>query len=225
MRIDIISCVPLLLNSPLEHSIIKRAQEKGLLSIAIHNLRDYTEDKHKQVDDYPYGGGPGMVLKIEPIAKCIRTLTEKRTYDHIIYLTPDGERFNQKMANRMSLATNLILFAGHYKGVDQRARDMFFTDEVSIGDYVLSGGELPALVMVDAIGRLLPGVLSDETSALMDSFQDNLLDPPIYTRPASFEEQGVPTVLLSGHKSKIEAWRENQAIEKTRKLRPDLLED
>lgn len=225
MRIDIISCVPQLLESPLAHSILKRAQDKGLLEIGIYDLRDYTQDKHRQVDDYPYGGGAGMVMKVEPIARCIRALSEERAYDEIIYLTPDGETFQQGLANSLSLAQNLLLLAGHYKGVDQRVRDRFVTREISIGDYVLSGGELPALVLVDAIGRLLPGVLSDESSALMDSFQDGLLEAPVYTRPAEFEGMKVPDVLLSGHAGAIDAWREEMALEKTRIRRPDLLEE
>ena len=225
MHIDIISCVPQLLQSPLEHSILKRAQAKSLLTIGIHDVRDYALGKHRQVDDYPYGGGAGMVMMVEPIARCIRALSTQRAYDEVIYLTPDGEGFDQSMANELSLKQNLLLLAGHYKGVDQRVRDMFITREVSIGDYVLSGGELPALILVDAIGRLLPGVLSDETSALFDSFQDQLLAPPIYTRPANFEGQEVPAVLLSGHKQRIEAWREEQSLSKTRQLRPDLLEE
>lgn len=225
MRIDIISCVPNLLYSPLEHSIMKRAQEKGLLEIHIHDLRDYAINKHKQVDDYPYGGGAGMVLMVEPVANIIRRLSGEREYDEIIYLSPDGERLDQKIANGLSLMENLILFAGHYKGLDQRARDLFITREISIGDYVLSGGELPALVLTDAIGRLIPGVLSDESSALFDSFQDNILDAPQYTRPADFEGHKVPEILLSGHAAKIEEWREDQALEKTRRRRPDLLDE
>lgn len=223
MRIDIVSCVPALMESPLAHSILKRAQNKGLLEVHIHDLRDYAEGKHRQVDDYPFGGGAGMVLKVEPVARCIRALSQERTYDEIIFLSPDGQVFDQPMANHLSLATNLLLFAGHYKGLDQRARDLFFTREISIGDYVLSGGELPALVLTDAIGRLLPGVLGDETSALTDSFQDNLLDAPVYTRPAVFEGLEVPAVLLSGHQAKIDQWREDQALEKTKQRRPDLL--
>jgi len=225
MRIDIISCVPQLMTSPLSHSILKRAQDRQLLEVHMHDLRDYSTNKHRQIDDYPYGGGAGMVLMIEPIARCIRDLQEVRTYDEVIFMTPDGETFDQPMANRMSLMQNLIILAGHYKGVDQRARDLLFTKEVSIGDYVLSGGELPALVMVDAIGRLIPGVLGDETSALSDSFQDNLLDAPIYTRPSEFEGHKVPPVLLSGSHAKIDAWRAEQSLEKTRQRRPDLLDE
>ena len=225
MRIDIVSCVPQLLKSPLEHSILKRAQEKGLLTVEIHDLRKFGLGKSKQLDDYQYGGGAGMVMRIEPIAQCIRELSSHRSYDEIIYLSPDGDRFHQGMANELSLKKNLLLLAGHYKGVDQRVRDLFVTREISIGDYVLSGGELPALVLVDALGRLLPGVLSDESSALLDSFQDQLLAPPIYTRPADFEGSKVPEVLLSGHKQRIETWREEQSLRKTRELRPDLLEN
>lgn len=224
MRIDIVSCVPDLLGSPLSHSILKRAQDKGLLEVHIHDLRDYAEGKHRQVDDYPFGGGAGMVLKVEPVAKCIRALQAEREYDEIIFLTPDGKVFDQPTANRLSLGKNLLLFAGHYKGLDQRARDLFFTMELSIGDYVLSGGELPALVVTDAIGRLLPGVLSDESSALSDSFQDQLLDAPVYTRPAEFEGHRVPDVLRSGHQAKIEEWREEMSFQKTKDRRPDLLE-
>jgi len=224
MRIDIVSCVPDLLHSPLSHSILKRAQEKGLLEVHIHDLRDYASNKYRQVDDYPYGGGAGMVLMVEPVAACIRALSAERTYDETIFLTPDGETLSQPMANQLSLQQNLLLFAGHYKGLDQRARDLFFTREISIGDYVLSGGELPALVLTDAIARLIPGVLGDESSALSDSFQDHLLEAPIYTRPASFEGHEVPEVLRSGHFAKIEAWREEQALKKTRERRPDLLD-
>ncbi len=224
MRIDIISCVPALLESPLSHSILMRARDKDLLEIHIHDLRDYTLLKHGQIDDYPYGGGAGMVLMIEPIARCVGHLKAARTYDEVIFLTPDGTPFHQRIANELSLMQNLILIAGHYKGIDQRARDLLVTREISIGDYVLSGGELPALVLTDAIGRLLPGVLGDESSALMDSFQDNLLDAPIYTRPATFEGLEVPEVLLSGHAKKISDWREEQSIEKTRLRRPDLMD-
>lgn len=223
MRIDILSCVPKLLESPLQHSILKRAQDKGLLEIHIHDIRDYATDKHRQVDDYLFGGGAGMVMKVEPIAACIRSLQRDRIYDEVIYLTPDGEQFTQATANKLSLKQNLILLAGHYKGVDQRVRDLFITKEISIGDYVLSGGELPALILVDALGRIIPGVLGDESSALMDSFQDDLLEAPIYTRPADFEGWLVPEVLLSGNSKDIEIWREEQSIEKTRLRRPDLL--
>ena len=224
MRIDIISCVPQLMESPLSHSILKRAQSFGLLEIHIHDLRDFTPYNHRQIDDYPFGGSAGMVLMVEPIARCIRALQAERTYDAVIYLTPDGQTFNQKTANRLSMTQNLILLAGHYKGIDQRVRDLFITHEISIGDYVLSGGELPALVIVDALGRLIPGVLSDETSALFDSFQDNLLDAPVYTRPAEWEGHKVPEVLTSGHAAKIAAWLEEESLKKTRERRPDLLE-
>ena len=224
MRIDIISCVPQLLSSPLSHSILQRAQDKGLLEVQVHDLRDYALGKHRQVDDYPYGGGAGMVMMVEPVANCIRSLQAERTYDEVIFLTPDGVVFNQSHANELSLRKNLILLAGHYKGLDQRARDLLITREISIGDFVLSGGELPALVVTDAIGRLIPGVLGDETSALLDSFQDGLLEAPLYTRPAEFEGMEVPEVLLSGHRAKIEHWREEQALQKTRDRRPDLME-
>lgn len=225
MRIDIISCVPNLLESPLSHSILKRAQDKGLLTVLVHDLRDYSNNKHRQIDDYPYGGGPGMVMKVEPIANCIRQLKSQRDYDEVIFLSPDGEVFNQSMANALSLYKNIILLAGHYKGIDQRARDLFVTKEVSVGDYVLSGGELPALILTDAIGRLLPGVLSDETSALSDSFQDGMLDAPVYTRPADFEGNKVPPVLISGHAKKIQEWRERESFRKTQLRRPDLLDN
>ncbi len=224
MRIDIISCVPQLLQSPLSHSIILRAQDKGLVEIVIHDLRDFSSNKQRQIDDYPYGGGAGMVMMVEPLARAVRYLQAQRQYEEVIFLTPDGEKFDQKMANTLSLHQNLMLIAGHYKGVDQRARDLLVTKEISIGDYVLSGGELPALVLTDALVRLLPGVLGDESSALFDSFQDDLLDAPIFTRPASFEGHEVPEVLLSGHQAKINDWRYEQALEKTRQLRPDLLE-
>ncbi|MFK7923574.1 MAG: tRNA (guanosine(37)-N1)-methyltransferase TrmD [Bacteroidia bacterium] len=224
MRIDIISCVPRLLESPLSHSILQRAQDKGLLTVKVHDLRDYAINKHKQVDDYPYGGGAGMVLMVEPVANCIRALQAERSYDEVIFMTPDGERFDQSMANALSLKENLIILAGHYKGLDQRARDIFITREISIGDFVLSGGELPALVLTDALGRLLPGVLGDESSALTDSFQDDLLEAPIYTRPAEFEGHEVPEILRSGNFPKIEAWREEQAFAKTQEKRPDLLQ-
>ena len=225
MHIDIISCVPELMKSPLGHSMLKRAQDKSLLSVDLHDLRDFGIGRYRQIDDYPYGGGAGMVMKIEPIAKCIRYLQEKHTYDDIIYLSPDGERLDQRLANELSLKKKLLLLAGHYKGVDQRVRDRFITREISIGDYVLSGGELPALVLIDALGRLLPGVLGNESSALFDSFQDNLLAPPIYTRPASFEGQEVPEVLLSGHQQRIDDWREEQSLQKTQQMRPDLLQE
>lgn len=225
MRIDIISCVPELLTSPLSHSIMKRAQASNLVEIHIHNLRDYTTDKHHRTDDYPFGGGAGMVMMVEPIARCIRALQAQRTYDEIIYLTPDGDSLNQSIANQLSLRQNLIMLAGHYKGIDQRARDLFVTRDISIGDYVLSGGELPALVLTDAIVRLLPGVLGDEQSALLDSFQDGLLEGALYTRPRDFEGLTVPEILLSGHEAKIQEWRHEQALAKTKARRPDILHD
>lgn len=224
MRIDIISVVPELLKSPLEHSIMKRAQEKGLLEVVVHNLRDYGLGKSRQLDDYQYGGGAGMVMMVEPVANCIDALQAERTYDEIIYMTPDGERLHQGMANQLSLYENLILLCGHYKGVDERIREHYITKDISIGDFVLSGGELPAAVLVDALGRLLPGVLNDETSALFDSFQDNLLAPPVYTRPATYNGWKVPDILLSGHDGKIEEWRYDQSLRRTQERRPDLLE-
>ncbi|MDO4727564.1 MAG: tRNA (guanosine(37)-N1)-methyltransferase TrmD [Bacteroidota bacterium] len=223
MRIDIITVVPDLLRSPFENSILKRAIEKKLVEVQIHNLRDFTNNKHKNVDDYQFGGGAGMVMMIEPIDNCITKLKSERDYDAIIYMTPDGKTLNQQMANQMSLLKNIIILCGHYKGVDQRVRDMFITHEISIGDYVLSGGELGALVLSDAIIRLLPGVLSNETSALTDSFQDNLLAPPIYTRPAEYKGMKVPDVLLSGNFAKIDQWREEMALKHTQDRRPDLL--
>lgn len=224
MRIDIITVLPELLKSPFEASILKRAIEKGLVEVHFHNLRDYTDKSYNQVDDYQFGGGAGMVLMIEPIDKCISALKEARDYDDIIYMTPDGETLNQQMANRVSLQENLIILCGHYKGVDQRVRDMFITKEISVGDYVLSGGELGAAILCDSIIRLIPGVLNNETSALTDTFQDNLLAPPIYTRPAEYKGLKVPEILLSGNFPKIEEWRENEAQKRTEKLRPDLLE-
>ncbi|MCF0063580.1 tRNA (guanosine(37)-N1)-methyltransferase TrmD [Dyadobacter chenwenxiniae] len=223
MRIDIITCVPNLLDSFFAHSILKRAQQGGFVEVMVHDIRDYSVNKHRTIDDYAFGGGAGMVLQIEPIAKCIRSLQQERDYDEIIYLTPDGELMQQHMVNQLSLKGNIIMLCGHYKGVDQRVRDMFVTKEVSIGDYVLSGGELAAAVLSDAIIRLLPGVLNDETSALTDSFQDNLLAPPVYTRPAEFEGHKVPDILMSGHEAKIEEWRYEQSIQRTRERRPDLL--
>ena len=223
MRIDILSVVPELLRSPFEVSILKRAQDAKCVEIHFHNIRDYSTNKYKQIDDYPYGGGSGMVLMIEPIAKCIKALQSEREYDAIVYMTPDGQQLNQKIANRCSLFKNMIVLCGHYKGVDQRVRDLFVTDEISIGDYVLSGGELAAAVFCDAIIRLIPGVLGNETSALTDSFQDNLLAPPIYTRPADYKGNKVPDILTSGNTPKVEEWREKQAEERTKKLRPDLL--
>ncbi|MFA7444622.1 MAG: tRNA (guanosine(37)-N1)-methyltransferase TrmD [Flavobacteriaceae bacterium] len=224
MRIDIITVLPDLLRSPFEASIMKRAIEKGLVEVHFHNLRDYATNKHKNVDDYQFGGGAGMVMQVEPIDLCISKLKSERDYDEIIYMTPDGETLNQKMANKMSMYQNIIILCGHYKGVDQRVRDHFITKEISIGDYVLSGGELGALVLSDAIIRLIPGVLSDETSALSDSFQDNLLSPPIYTRPAEYKGWKVPDILLSGNFAKIDQWREQKALEHTQNRRPDLLE-
>jgi len=224
MRIDIITVLPELLKSPFDASIMKRAIDKGLVEIHFHNLRDYTTDKRRSIDDYQFGGGAGMVMLIEPIDKCITKLKSEREYDEIIYMTPDGETLNQKMANSISLQENIIILCGHYKGVDQRVRDHFITREISIGDYVLSGGEIGAIVFCDAIIRLIPGVLSDETSALTDSFQDNLLSPPIYTRPADYNGWKVPDVLLSGHAANIDKWREEKALEHTQNRRPDLLE-
>jgi len=225
MRIDIITLLPELLQSPLNHSILKRAQVKGLVEIVVHDLRDYSSDKrHRRVDDYPFGGGAGMVMQVEPIFKVIEKLKSERVYDEIIYTSPDGERFCQQTANKLSLSKNLIILCGHYKGVDQRVRDYLVTKEISVGDYVLTGGELPAAIMTDAIVRLLPGAIGDEQSALSDSFQDNLLAPPEYTRPAEFNGWRVPDVLLSGHEAKIEEWRLEQALERTKLLRPDLLD-
>jgi tRNA (guanine37-N1)-methyltransferase len=223
MRIDIVTVLPELLESPFNASILKRAVEKGLVEVHFHNLRDYTDNKYRQVDDYQFGGGAGMVLMIEPIDKCISSLKAKRSYDEVIYMTPDGETLNQKIANRLSLLTNIIILCGHYKGVDQRVRETLITREISIGDYVLSGGELGAAVLCDTVIRLLPGVLNDETSALTDTFQDNLLAPPVYTRPRKYKGLQVPEVLLSGDFSKIEKWREEQAQVRTENLRPDLL--
>jgi tRNA (guanine37-N1)-methyltransferase len=225
MRIDIISVVPELLSSFFSHSILKRATEKGILQINLYNLRDYTNYKHGQVDDYQFGGGAGLVLMCEPLVNAIDTLQKEVTYDEIIYLTPDGEMFDQKKANAFSLKSNLLIICGHYKGIDQRVRDHFITKEISIGDYVLSGGELGAAVLADAIGRLVPGVLNNETSALMDSFQDDLLAPPVYTRPESFRGIEVPAILMSGNHSKIEDWRHEEAIKNTKLKRPDLLKD
>lgn len=225
MRIDIITVLPGLLESPFSHSIMKRAQEKGLLEIKIHNLRDYTPYRHGQVDDYQFGGGAGMVMMPEPLARVIEFLQGERTYDEVIFTTPDGERFDQKTANILSLQQNLMLICGHYKGIDERIRQHFVTREISIGDYVLSGGELPAAVIVDAIGRLLPGVLNNETSALSDSFQDALLAPPVYTRPADFRGWKTPEVLLCGDPLKIDAWRHEMAVARTWERRPDLCEE
>ena len=223
MRIDIITCLPNLLTSPFNDSILKRAIDKGLVSVHIHDLRAFSTDKHRTTDDYAYGGGAGMVMMIEPIDRCISQLRNERTYDEIIYMSPDGDRFDQKMANSLSLKNNLILLCGHYKGVDERVRENLITREISLGDYVLSGGELAAAVVSDAIIRLIPGVLNDETSALTDSFQDGLVSPPVYTRPAEYKGWKVPEVLLSGHQAKIEAWRQDQAETRTKLRRPDLM--
>lgn len=224
MRIDIITVVPGLLDGPFSHSILKRAEEKGLATVKVHNLRDYANGKQKQVDDYAFGGGAGMVMMIEPIAKCIQELQSERDYDEIIYLTPDGRTFSQNMANELSLKGNLMMLCGHYKGVDERVRQKFITKEISIGDFVLSGGELAAAVLADAIIRLIPGVLNDETSALTDSFQDGLLAPPVFTRPAEYEGMKVPDILLSGHQAKIEDWRFEQSVRRTQERRPDLMD-
>ncbi len=224
MRIDLITTLPGLLEGPFSESIVKRARLKDLVSVHIHNLRDFATGKHRQTDDYSYGGGAGMVMMIEPIASCIRHLQSQVQYDEIIFMTPDGEQLNQNLANELSLKKNLLILCGHYKGIDERVREMFITREISIGDYVISGGELAAAVLADAVIRLLPGVLNDETSALSDSFQDNLLAPPVYTRPADFEGLQVPPILLSGDPNKIEQWRFEQALEKTKLRRPDLLD-
>ena len=223
MRIDIITIFPEMFEGPFNHSIVKRAKEKQLAEIHFHQLRDYSENKHKHVDDYPFGGGAGMVMMIEPIAKCIDALKAQRTYDEVIYTSPDGEILSQKLANRLSLYNNIILLCGHYKGIDERIREHYITSEISIGDYVLSGGELAACVITDAVIRLLPGVLNDETSALSDSFQDNLLSPPVYTRPSDYKGLKVPDILLSGNDKLINNWKYEQAIERTKLKRPDLL--
>lgn len=223
MRFDIISVLPDLLTSPFAHSILQRAQKKRIAEIVVHNLRDYATNKQKSVDDYPYGGGSGMVMSIEPFANCIEKLQGERSYDEIIFMSPDGETLNQTIANELSIKGNIIILCGHYKGIDQRIRDIYVTREISIGDYVLSGGELPAAVLVDAVTRLIPGVLNDETSALSDSFQGELLDSPIYTRPAEWRGHKVPDVLLSGHEAKIAEWRHEEALKRTQQRRPDLL--
>lgn len=223
MRIDIITVLPQLLESPFQHSILKRAIEKGLVEVNLVNLRDYSTQKQKSVDDYAFGGGAGMVMSIEPIANCINALKAERDYDEVIYTSPDGETLNQRTANHLSTLKNIIILCGHYKGVDQRVRDHFITKEISIGDYVLSGGELAAAVICDSVIRIIPGAISDETSALTDSFQDNLLAPPVYTRPADYKGWKVPDILLSGHNENIEEWRHEQSIERTKKRRPDLL--
>ncbi len=225
MRIDILTVLPEMLESPLNCSILKRARDKGLAEIVVHNLRDYTTNRHRKVDDYPFGGEAGMVMQVEPVDRCIATLKAKRDYDEVIFTSPDGETFTQPMANAMSLLDNIIILCGHYKGVDWRIREHLITREISIGDYVLTGGEIPAVAIADAVVRLIPGVLGDEQSALSDSFQDNLLAPPVYTRPAVYNGWEVPEVLLSGHKARIDAWKHEQAVERTRRLRPDLLEE
>jgi len=225
MRFDIITVLPGLLESPFAHSILLRAQRKGLVEIHVHNLRDYSDNKHKSVDDYPYGGGSGMVMQIAPFAACIDQLKHERHYEDVIFMSPDGQTLNQSVANGLALKENIILLCGHYKGIDQRIRDLFVTREISIGDYVVSGGELPAAVLVDAVARLIPGVLSDETSALSDSFQGELLDAPVYTRPADWQGHRVPDVLLSGNQAQIDLWRYEQALIRTRERRPDLLDD
>lgn len=225
MRIDILSVLPELLKSPFEHSIMKRAQDKGLLTIVIHHLRKWAVNEYGMIDDYQYGGGAGMVMMCEPLTKAIEELSSERTYDEIIYLTPDGERLTQKISNALSLKGNLLMICGHYKGIDERIREHYVTKEISIGDFVLSGGELPAAILVDSIGRLLPGVLNDETSALFDSFQDNLLAPPVYTRPVDFRGWKVPDILMSGDHRKIEEWRHEQAIKRTQERRPDLMDE
>jgi tRNA (guanine37-N1)-methyltransferase len=225
IRFDVITVHPELLESPLSHSIMKRAQSKGLMEVHLHDLRKYGIGKHRQVDDYQYGGGAGMVMMPEPLGNCLEDLMKERNYDEVIYMTPDGERFDQHTANQLSLRRNLLLICGHYKGIDERIRQIYVTREISIGDFVLSGGELPAAVVIDAIGRLIPGVLNDETSALFDSFQDRLLAPPVYTRPEVFKGISIPEVLLSGHQARIDEWRYDQSLERTRQRRPDLLDD
>ena len=225
LRFDIVTCLPELLESPFQHSILKRAQDKGLVSIAIHNLRDYGHGRHKQIDDYQYGGGAGMVMMVEPLSRCIDDLKNQRSYDEIIFVTPDGQQLNQHRVNQLSLAQNIIIISGHYKGIDQRIRDKHVTMEISIGDYVLSGGELPTAILVDSISRVVPGVLNDGSSALTDSFQDNLLAPPVYTRPAEYDGMQVPEVLLSGNDALIEEWRYQQALARTKDRRPDLLDE
>jgi tRNA (guanine37-N1)-methyltransferase len=222
MRLDIITCLPRLLDSPFSDSILKRAQEKGLVTVKVHDLREYSTHKHRTTDDYAFGGGAGMVMMIEPIDRCIASLKADRTYNEIIYMSPDGELLTQSIANQLSLKENLILLCGHYKGIDERVREHLITREISIGDYVLSGGELAAAVLADSVIRLLPGVLNDETSALSDSFQDGLIAPPVYTRPAEYNGWKVPDVLLSGHQAKIEDWKQEKALERTKSRRPDL---
>lgn len=226
MRIDIITVLPELLHSPLNHSIIKRAQNKGLVELVVHNLRDYsTDERHRRVDDYAFGFGAGMVMQIEPIFRVIEKLKSERRYDEVIFMTPDGEQFSQPMANQLSLVENIIILCGHYKGIDHRVREHLITREITIGDYVLTGGELPAAIIVDAVVRLIPGAMGDEQSALSDSFQDNLLAPPVYTRPAEFNGWSVPEILLSGNERKIAEWEHEQAVERTKRLRPHLLNE
>ncbi len=225
MRIDILTVLPEMFESPLNCSILKRAQDKGLVEIHVHNIRDYSTNKHRKVDDYPFGGEAGMVMQIEPIDRAISALKAEREYDEIIFTSPDGETFNQPMANSLSLKENIIILCGHYKGIDYRIREHLITREISIGDYVLTGGEMPAIAITDAIVRLIPGAIGDEQSALSDSFQDNLLAPPVYSRPAEYKGWRVPDILLSGHQAKIDQWRHDQAMERTRRLRPDLLEE
>ncbi|MCH5215449.1 MAG: tRNA (guanosine(37)-N1)-methyltransferase TrmD [Muribaculaceae bacterium] len=223
MHIDILTVIPEMLDSPLNTSILKRAQDKGIVEINVVNLHDYSLRPHKKVDDYPFGGEAGMVMQIEPVDRAISDLRSKRSYDEIIFLTPDGQQFNQAMANELSLCQNIILLCGHYKGIDYRIREHFVTREITIGDYVLTGGELPAAIVADAVARVVPGVIGDEQSALSDSFQDNLLAPPVYTRPAEYKGWKVPEILLSGHQAKIDEWRYDMAMERTKRLRPDLL--
>lgn len=224
MRIDILTVMPEMLESPLNCSILKRAQDKGLVEIVVHNLRDYSLNKHRKVDDYPFGGEAGMVMQIEPVDRCISALKSERNYDDIIFTTPDGEQFSQPIANELSMAHNLMILCGHYKGVDYRIREHLITREITIGDYVLTGGEIPAAVIADAVVRLIPGAIGDEQSALSDSFQDNLLAPPVYTRPAEYKGWRVPDILLSGHQAKIDEWKHDMAVQRTMQLRPDLLD-
>lgn len=225
MRIDIITVLPEMLESPLGCSILKRARDKGLVTIEVHNLRDYTTNKHRKVDDYPFGGDAGMVMQVEPVDRCISALKAQRNYDEVIFTAPDGEILTQPMANSLSMLENIIILCGHYKGVDYRIREHLITKEISIGDYVLTGGELPAAIIADAIVRLIPGAIGDEQSALSDSFQDNLLEPPVYTRPAEYNGWRVPDILLSGHEARIAEWRHEQSLERTARLRPDLLKN
>ncbi len=224
MRIDILSVLPQIVEGPLSESIIKRANDKGLAKIIVHNIRDYSLNKHKKTDDYPYGGGAGMVMSVEPIARCLDKLLSERNYDEIIFMTPDGETLEQGLVNKLSLLKNIIILAGHYKGVDERIRDHYITKEISIGDYVLTGGELPAAILADAIIRVIPGVIGDETSALTDSFQDGLLSPPVYTRPSDYKGMKVPDILLSGNDKKVDEWRHDQALSRTKQRRPDLFD-